>query len=120
MTSEEIVVTVEHVHRTALALGTPTNASEHLGHAVFGVHATSQGMPVISVGGDDRIGVFGGGDASDCNGLLTDVDVAESADLAVLIGLHGSNFELTDEDHHSKPFKVLLEGKRSRNGAGTL
>ena len=68
-------------------------------------------MPVIAVGGDALVALFGRGLQPDHNGLLTDVEVAEAADLLVLVGLHGADLEFPDQQHLAQPFLQLFGGR---------
>jgi len=90
---------VEHVHGPAFAFGTAGDFAVHLGHAGVGVHAAGQGVAVVAVGGDDGVVVVRGPDGAHGGGFLADVDVAEAADLGLLVGLHGPLFEAADHHH---------------------
>ena len=116
MSTEEIVRLVEHVHRPALALRTAPDPTEHFSHAILGVHAASEGVPMIAVGGDDRIGMLHRRDTTDRDRFLANIDVAEATDLLVLVGLHGSNFELADQQHLPQPLMELLRRRRRSFG----
>ena len=111
--AEEPVGAIEHVHRSALALGASGDLAEHLGHACLGGHAACKRVPVISVRGDDRIIGVHATDGADGDGFLPGVDVAEPADLGLLVGLHGAVLELTDELHIAEPFEEDFLGKIS-------
>ncbi len=110
---------VEHVHGAALALGAAGDLAVHLRHAVVGVHPAGQGVAVVTVGGDDGIVVVGGADGADGGGFLADVDVAEAADLGLLVGLHGAFLEAADEHHVAKKLEQLVVGE-VRHGVGGL
>ena len=61
-------------------------------------------MAVISVGGDDGVVVVGTPDGAYGYCFLAGVDMTEPTDFGLLVGLHGSVFELTDELHVVEPF----------------
>ena len=104
------------MHRAALALGAATNAAEHLRHAMLWIHPTRQGVTVIAVRSDDRILVLDCSGATNSYGLLTDVDVAETTDLLLLICLHAAQFKFADQKHLLEPVQHLL--RRDMSGRG--
>jgi hypothetical protein len=81
--TEEVALLVEVVHAAALALARTGQFAVELGHHVLR-GAQHQRMAMITVAGDDAIGRANGGDHTREDGLLPDVEVAETAEL-----LHG-------------------------------
>jgi len=71
-------------------------------------------VAVVSVGQDDGVVVVGAADGADGAGFLAGVDVAEAADLGLLVSLHRACLELADELHHPKPRHERVVGKLIR------
>lgn len=111
VSAKHVVSFVEHVHGAAFAFCATADPAVHFSHAVFGFHASSEGVSVIAVCGDDGVIVFGGGGAADSDGFLADVYVAEASDLSVLVCLHASDFELANQEHVSQPLGAFLDGQ---------
>ncbi len=61
--------------------------------ACLGVHAPGEGVAVVAVGGDDVVVLAQDADRTDGDGFLSAVEVAEAADLLVLVehGRRSSN-----------------------------
>src|SRR5438094_750811 len=97
--AEEVVLLVEQVHRTALALAEPVDAPEQLGHHAAGIGALDEAVTVLAVG-RDRV-VVGPEDRGGAGGhrLLADGEVEEPADLAEGVGLRRLLLEAADEEH---------------------
>ncbi len=94
-----VVGLVKIMHRTTKAAGAAGHFAEELSHAGVGARATSEGVRVIPVGGDEVIVRTSGGDGPGHDRFLPDVKMAEAADLLGLILLAGPLLETTDEQH---------------------
>ncbi len=103
--SPEVFIGGEVVHGASFAFGAAGGFAEELGHAFVHGHADHEGMSVVAVSGD-KVVVFlvAGGDGADGYGFLADVEVQESADVALLVGTQGTLLEATDANH------VAVEG----------
>ncbi len=110
VTTEEILFFVEEVHGAALAVGASGDFAVEFGEERGEFHAARDGVAVVAVGGDDVILGAGGGDGADGDGFLADVEVAESADLLLLVGLGAFDFKLSDEAHLAVPVEQLGGG----------
>jgi len=69
-----------------------------------------ESVTVVSIGGNDVIVVAHSRDGADHNGLLTDIEVAEAADLLRLILLARAFLETTNQQHQREhlDFVALL------------
>lgn len=86
----------EHVHRTALSVGDTLTAAEKLADDGSDGAATHHGETVASVGGDDVVLLGDGMLDTDSNGLLAGRQVAETADLLLLVQAIGSHLHLSE------------------------
>ncbi|MFT3685088.1 MAG: hypothetical protein QM783_09215 [Phycisphaerales bacterium] len=109
---------VEHVHAAALAFGAAGDLAEHLGHAGAHAHAAGERVTVVAVGGDDRVVLLKAVDGADGEGFLPDVEMAEAADLGLLVRLGAAVLKLTDGDHVGQPLDECLVGDRRRGALG--
>ena len=73
-------------------------------------------MTMIPVRRDQGVVVSGGGHTAHRYSFLTDVDVAESTDLLVLVSLHGPDLELADQVHVTQPTKKRFGWQRFGDG----
>src|SRR5260370_9842129 len=96
VTSVHVIFLVEKMHRTAEPLRTARRFSEKFRHARVRARATPESVTVIPISGDDVIIVAHGRDRTGDHGFLTDVKMAEPADLLRLILLAGAFFEAPD------------------------
>src|ERR1700674_4392328 len=112
VSTEEVLLDGEHMHRTALAFGVARTATGKLGHDALRIHAAGEHMAVVAVGGDHLIAVLGGELHADDDGFLTDVEVAEPADEAHAVHLAGLFLEAADEQHLAIGTDFLLRRER--------
>src|SRR5882757_1425667 len=99
MAAEEVLLLAEHVHGAALAPRIAAAASGEFGHHAFGVHAAGQHMSVITVPGYDLIALLQGHLHADDDGLLADIEMAETADRPHAVELAGLFLEAADQQH---------------------
>ena len=99
VTAEEILLAAEHVHRAALAARIATLAAGQFRHHPVGIHAASQHMAVVAIGGHDRVALFADRMQADNYSFLTDIEMAETADLAHAIELAGLFLKPPDQQH---------------------
>src|SRR3954469_11332838 len=104
----EVLLLGEHVHRAALALGVAAAASGELGHHPLRIHPANQHVPVIPVSRDHLIPVLRGHLHADDDGLLADVEMAETADQAHAVHLAGLLLEAADEQHLAIGVELLV------------
>src|SRR5205085_5941695 len=97
--AEEVLVGVEEVHRTALALRAAADLAVQFGHHFVGRDAHDERMAVVAVAGVDVIVGPEGRERADGDSLLADVEVAEATDLAERVGLGRLLLEAADEYH---------------------
>ena len=83
----KFVFAAEQVHRAALALRAAGGLAEQLGHHGPRRDAARDRLPVVAVGGDHVVVVAQHGDRAGADGFLSDVQVAEPADLAERVRL---------------------------------
>lgn len=83
--SPVVLVGREVVHGTAFSLGAAGRLALEFGHALVHGHADGEGVPVVAVGGYEVIVVSHERCAAGDYGLLADVKVEKSADLALLV-----------------------------------
>src|SRR5260370_188601 len=94
-----LIFLVEKMHRTAEPLGTARCLSEKFSHARIRTRAAREGVPVIAIGSDDVIVISHGRDCTGDHRFLSNVKIAEAADLPSLI-LHGRGFLETPDHQH--------------------
>jgi len=87
------------VHGATLALGATGVFAEHLCHQVFGIHADGDAVTVDPIGRDGVIVGSEQGNAANGDGLLTFVEVQESADFPLLVGAETACLEVADAHH---------------------
>jgi hypothetical protein len=81
-----------------------------MGHGRLGLHAAGQGVAVVAVGGDDVVVGAQHADRADGHRLLAAVEVAEAADLLVLVEHRRPLFEPADQQHLPQPIQGLVAG----------
>lgn len=86
----------EHVHGAALSVGDTLTAAEKLADNGSDRAATHHGETVASVGSDDVVLLGDGMLDTNSNGLLTGRQVAETADLLLLVQAIGSHLHLSE------------------------
>ena len=76
---------------------------------------------MIPIRGDEGIITIDRSDTADGHRFLPDIDMAETTDFLVLVGLHRPHFKLADEQHVPEPGSqgfhadgVSLRGGRGR------
>ena len=99
MAAHEPLRRVEQVHRAALALRAAGGLAVQLGHRRLGGDAPGQRLPVLAVGADDVIVRAQRAERARRHGFLTDVEMAEPADLAERVRLRRLFFEAADQQH---------------------
>ena len=114
--AEEVAALVEEVHRAALAAHAAVGAAEELGHDRAGGEAARERLPVVPVRGDHV--VIGAKHREGAGGdrFLSDVEVAEAADLSERVGLGAALLEAALEEHGAE--QLAVEG--DRGGVGLL
>ena len=95
----EAVLDAEQVHGAALAARAAGDLAEELGHDALGRHSLGQGVTVLPVGADPVILRPADGRYTSGHGLLTVVEVAESADLPLLIILGHPQLKPAHQNH---------------------
>ena len=63
-------------------------------------------LAVVAVAGDDVVGLAESGDSADADGLLADIQMAEAADMPLLI--HLARLFLKPADQNHLPVKLYL------------
>ena len=88
------------MHGAAQPLHTTGRLAEEFGHAALRRESFGKRMPVVTVGGDPGVVRASRREGASDHGLLTDVKVAESSDLAAhLVLLRGTLLEASDQQH---------------------
>jgi hypothetical protein len=118
---------VGEVHRAAAPAADARGATVKFGHRRAGFATARQGVAVVAVVGDDVVFLAESPDRADRDGLFADVEVAETADLAVSVGFGALLLETADEDHltvqvdqslvaevNTRPFAPLVRGRAVR------
>jgi len=98
------------VHGTTLSVGDTLSSAEQLANDGLDGGTAHHGETVAAVGGDDRVLL---GDAvldTDGDGLLTGRQVAETADLLLLVQSVGGHFHAAHGDHVVVHLLQLLLG----------
>lgn len=100
LSADNTVTTVEvlgeHVHGATLSVGNTLAATKQLTNDGSHGTATHQGETVASVGGDDVVLLGDSVLNTDSNSLLTSRQVAETADLLLLVQTIGSHLHLSE------------------------
>ena len=103
MAAVEVFLLVEEVHRSAFAAAAAGYFSEQFCHYCFGIHADSECVAVVSVGGYYVIsGEVDGCDGAGAYCFLSNVYVAKAADFAEAVHLGGLFFEPAYQEHLAK------------------
>ena len=106
--AKKVALGVEQMHRTALALRAPGCLAEQLRHDHPGRHAPRQRVAVVAVRRGDVVVVTQGCHGSDRNGLLPDIEMTKTADVAYGIGLAGFFFEAPNQQHSVQQLSVKI------------
>src|SRR5262249_39913638 len=96
---QEVDRLVEQVHRAALALAEPVDATVQLRHRPARVGALGQAMAVLPIGRDRVVVWTHDGSRADRDGFLADVEVEEATDLPERVALRRLLLEPADQDH---------------------
>ena len=99
VSAKKVHFLVEHVHRAALALRASAGFAEELGHDRLGSHALGDRMRMLAITGEHVIVLADGRDRANGHGFLTNVEMAEAANLTGAIRFRGFFFEATDQKH---------------------
>ncbi len=99
MPAPHVLFHVRHVHGAALALGCPGDLAEQFSHHFISWDTTIDRHAMVAVGGDDPVLRLPGGDQPGADGFLPDIQVHETADLALLVQLRPAFFHAADEHH---------------------
>src|SRR5216684_3725658 len=102
MAAKKINARVEQMHRSALAVRTPVGLAIEFSHHRFGRNAFGDSLSVLSVTGNNIIVLANGRDSADANCFLADVKMAETADLAEVVGLGAFFFKAPNQEHLMK------------------
>lgn len=111
----EMVLDVRHVHRTALAFRKAGRLAVQFRHHPFRVDAARQDVTVVAVMRDHVVVRPEGGHRADRDGLFPDVEVQESADLALAVCLFRALLEPADQAHLLEPVEGFRLGDRQWN-----
>ena len=84
------------------------DAPGQLGHDAFRVHAAGQHMAVVAITGDDLVAILQAGLHAGDDGFLSDIEVAETRDLAHAVELAGFLLEPPDEEHVAVVFENFV------------
>ncbi len=106
--AEEVLLLAEHVHRAALAARIAAGASGQLRHHAARVHAGRQHVAVVAVRGDHLVAVRQRHLHADDDGLLADIEVAETTDQAHAVELSRLLLEAADQQHVAIRLEQLL------------
>lgn len=100
LSADNTITTVEvlgeHVHRTTLSVGNTLTATKQLANDGSDSTATHQGETVASVRSDDVVLLGNSVLNTDSNSLLTSRQVAEAANLLLLVQTVGSHLHLSE------------------------
>ena len=94
-----MILAIKEVHGTAKSSRTSGFFSEKFGHAGVRARSARQCVGVVAIGSNDVIVRPRGRYSADDDGLLTDVKMAETANLLRLILLTGAFFKTPDQQH---------------------
>lgn len=111
-----ILVRREEVHRASFSARAAGGFALKLGHAFVHRHADCQGVPVIAISGDDVVVVAEEVASAYGNGLLADVEVKKSANLALLVNAQGAFFKASDAHHVGVEAQLVLGAERLIDG----
>ena len=103
------------MHGAALAMGITMAPSGQLRHHAFGIHAASQHMAMISVGGDHLITFLQVHLHPNDHGFLSNIKVAKSTNQFHAIELSGFLLEAPDPQHFPKTVDFLFPGEFGHN-----
>ena len=101
------------MHRSALALGTPSDFAEKLRHAFIHPHANREGMPVIPIGGDHVVILAHQRRCSNRDGFLPDVEMQKPAHFAKRVVLVGCFLKPPNSEHLAHETDFVLRCKIS-------
>jgi len=99
--AEEVFLAAKHVHGAALAFRITAPPTGQFRHHSLGVHVAGQHVAVVAVRRDDRVLGPGRRHHADDNGLLANIEVAETADQAHSVQLPRLFLEAADQQHLS-------------------
>src|SRR5919106_909898 len=111
VTAKKPELLVKHVHRATLAFGASGGFAEKLGHDRTGGHSLGKCETVFTITGEYVVVFTNGRDRTDADGFLTDVKVAETADLSGDVRFRRLLFEATNQEHLAIEIDRLLAGK---------
>ena len=97
--AEKAMFNAEHVHRTALAAADAGGTPGQFRHHCLGIDAAGQHVAMVTIPGDDGIAAQQFGLHAHHHGLLADIEVAETADLAHAVKLARPLFKAADQHH---------------------
>src|ERR1700730_2341054 len=107
MPAIHVVLAIEVIHRTAEAARTTRRLAEKLGHAGVRAGATGERVGVIAVGRYQIIIRPRRGDRAADDGFLSNVKMAEAADLLCLILLTRALLETPDQQHQREHLDLV-------------
>jgi len=96
------------MHGAAFALGVSAFASGQLGHHTFWVHATSQHMAMVTIGGEALVAINGSRFQADYDRLLTDIEMAKPSNQTHPIKLTGFFLKSSDTEHIAVKLLIKL------------
>jgi hypothetical protein len=99
VTAEKAEFLIEHVHRAAFAFRATGGFAEKLGHDGSGRHALGERLAVFAVTAEHVVVLAKRGDRADGDCFLSDVEMAEAADLSGDVDLGCFLFETPDQEH---------------------
>src|SRR5687768_7774598 len=109
MTTEKIQALVEEMHRAALSTRAAVLSPKQLSHHRARAHSARERLTMVTIGSDDVVVGAKHGHRPCGDRFLTDVEVAEAADLPKCIRLGAALLE-SSLDHH-RPQEILPEAR---------
>ena len=106
--AEESLLDVEEVHGAPLPLRAARRLPHLFAHRGPGLHAASEGVAVIAIGGDHIVVFSENADRTDRNRLLSAIEVTETADFLILVKHGRPLFKAADQQHLPEPSQSLI------------
>ena len=114
MTAEKIHFCIEQVHRPALATRAARGLSVKLRHHCVRSDAFGNRLPMFAIAGEDVIIGTKRGNCTHPDRFLTDIEMAEAADLSQAVAFSALLFKPANQEHLTKHrqqcLAILFEG----------